>query len=109
MVCVFVIYVLLHEAKPMDCPWLSLSEKLLSVGSVPGWVGCSVRAMAVLVSFCLNVSVQHHPLTFKDESFFRIGTLCIVGASRGVSDPAPLFLFVSVFKYVVSSLFVAST
>lgn len=96
MECVFVICVLLHEAKPMDRLWLSLSEKLLSVGRVPGWVGCSVRVMAVLVSSCLNVSVQNYPLKFKDESFFLIGSLCIVGASGGVSVPAPLPLFVSI-------------
>lgn len=33
--CVFVMCVLLHEAKLMDCPWLSLSEKRLSVSKTP--------------------------------------------------------------------------
>lgn len=35
VVCVFVMCVLLHEAKLMDCPWLSLSEKRLSVSKTP--------------------------------------------------------------------------
>lgn len=35
MVCVFVMCVLLHEVKLMDFPWLSLSEKRLSVSKTP--------------------------------------------------------------------------
>lgn len=92
MKCVFVICVLLHEAKPMDFPWLSLSGKLLSVGRVPNWVGCKCQSDGcgvIFFSSCLNVSVQHHPLKFKGEPF-ELAYCTLLGLEEGCVPPSTL-------------------